>query len=262
MNRYLMSLGAGVLVLVLGFGTGMVRADGHAEGQEMEPATPIEIFACRYNEGQGPADMEDPVEEFNDWADDADINYSAWTLTPYYFGPEQEFDFLWLGGSPNAKTLGSVQDAWLATGGDIQDEFNEVATCNAHGNFAALQFKKPPERENPSNVVISFSDCNMAEGMTFGDVAPALGEWAAYREGHGSTAGMWVLFPAYGSGGEEFDFKFVASHQNLADQGADWDQYSEGGWQKAEELFAGKLECDSSRVYLATNRRMAADDDE
>jgi len=44
--------------------------------------------------------------------------------------------------------------------------------------------------------------------------------------------------------------------------GADWDQFSQSGWEKAGELSAGKLQCDSSRSYLATNRSMAAQDDE
>jgi hypothetical protein len=48
---------------------------------------------------------------------------------------------------------------------------------------------------------------------------------------------------------------------NLEDQGVDYDQYSESGWMKAEELFTGKVDCDSSRVYLGTNRRRATDKD-
>ena len=70
---------------------------------------------------------------------------------------------------------------------------------------------------------------------------------------------MCVLFPSYGGGGEEFVFKFISAWQNLEEQGEDYDQYSESGWMKADELFAGKLDCDSSRVYLGTNRRRAAD---
>ncbi len=87
-------------------------------------------------------------------------------------------------------------------------------------------------------------------------------DWAKYRDGHGSTAGQWVLFPWYGGGGEEFDFKYVQAWQNLADQGADYDQINEGGWEKVNELFRGMLACDANRVYLATNVRMAEDNDE
>jgi hypothetical protein len=255
----LITLAIGGLIFTIGSATTL--ADEHEEGG-IEPASPIELFACSYNEGKGPADLDDAVAAWNAWADKLDLNgYSAWTLVPYYSGPEQDFDVLWLGGSSKAKTLGRAQDLWLATGSKEIEGFNDVWTCDAHMNFATLQFKDPPERENPNNVVLSFSDCTMAEGVDFEDLAPSLTEWAKYREGHGSTSGMWVLFPAYGGGAEEFDFKFVASWQNLEEQGADYDQYSESGWRKGDELFQGKLSCDSSRVYIATNRRMAESDD-
>lgn len=248
--------------LIFSFMTGTVLADSHTD-DELEPASPIEMFACRYNEGKGPADLDKAVDGWNAWADRHNLSdYSAWTLVPYYSGPEQEFDVLWLGGSQKAADLGRAQDLWLATGGKEIEGFNEAMTCNAHANYATLQFKKPPERENPGNVVVSFSDCNMSDGVVFEDLVPSLMQWAEYRESHGSTSGMWVLFPAYGGGAEDFDFKFVAAWQNLEEQGADYDEYNESGWKKGNELFQGKVSCDSSRVYHATNRRMAESDDD
>ena len=248
--------------LIVMLGTNIALADSHEEG-ELKPATPVELFACNYAEGKGPADLDKAVDDFNDWGDKNGITeYTAWTLVPYYASPEQEFDVLWLGGTAKAATLGRIQDMWLAGGTKEQEGFAEVIPCNAHTNFATLQFKAPPKRENPKNIVISFTDCNTAEGVTFDDLVPSLMEWAKYREDHGSTSGMWVMFPAYGGGGEEFDFKFVASWQNLEEQGADYDQYNESGWQKGNELFAGKVSCDSARVYLATNRRMAEADED
>ena len=258
MKRVLVSMVSGGLVLFASVGAAW--ADEH-EGSD--PATPIELFACKFNDGMSPADFEEPTAAFNKWADKRGVTeYTAWTLLPYYSGPEQDFDFLWVGASPSSKSMGRIQDLWLKEGGKVQAQFDEVGTCSAHANFASLTFKQPPERDDPDNLVVTFSDCNMAEGLNFGDVAPALGEWAAYREGHGSTAGMWVWFPAYGQGGEEFDFKFLTAHQNLEDQGADWDQYSAEGWQKAGELFEGKLDCDASRVYLVTNHRRGETPDE
>lgn len=160
------------------------------------------------------------------------------------------------------KRWGRIQDNWVATGGKAQDAFNEAISCDTHAGYAVLQMKAPPKRDNPSNVVISFSDCDMAGDATFDDMYPAMIEWGKYKGDNGSTAGMWVFFPAYGGGGEDFAFKWVTAYQNLEDLGSDWDQYSESGWQKGNELFAGKLDCDSARTYLATNRRMAKDDDE
>ncbi|MDH3612682.1 MAG: hypothetical protein OES10_05310 [Gammaproteobacteria bacterium] len=259
MKRFLTMLATGSLILAFGFSTGFAQE----EEDQSDPATPIEIYACKYNEGMGPADLDAAAAKWNAWADKRELNsYSAWTLVPFYSGPEQDFDFLWLGGAKSAAALGRAQEDWLANGGKIQEQFNAVSTCDGHSNFASVKFKTPPERKNPSRVVVSFSDCNMSDGMSFDDIAPALSAWADYREGHGSTSGMWVLFPAYGQGGEEFDFKFIASWGNLEEQGADWDQYSAGGYAKADELFAGKLDCDASRVYITTNRRMAADDGE
>ena len=87
-------------------------------------------------------------------------------------------------------------------------------------------------------------------------------EWGKYMGENGSKAGMWVFLAAYGGGGEEFDFKWVEAHQNLEDLGTDWDHFSEGGWEKGNELFAGKVSCDSARAYLTTSVRMAEGDEE
>ena len=260
MKKLLTALASCSLLLLAGIGI----ADEHeGEAEEANVATPLEMFACTYNEGKGPSDLDAATKKWNAWADKQGIDdYSAWTLVPYYSGPEQEFDVLWIGGSENAKTLGRVQDTWIATGSKEAEGFAEAITCDSHGAYAVLGMKKPPKRDNPANIVISFSDCNTAEDVSFDDLYMPLKEWGEYKGEHGSTAGMWVFFAAYGGGGEEFDFKWVTAHQNLEDMGADWDQYSESGWEKANELFAGKVQCDSSRTYLATSRRMAEDDDE
>ena len=82
---------------------GSVLADDHEGDDGFEPAVPLEMFVCEYTEGNGPEELADVIAEWNDWADDRDLNnYSAWTLAPYYAGPEQEFDFLWVGGASSA----------------------------------------------------------------------------------------------------------------------------------------------------------------
>lgn len=242
---------------------GNVVADEHEGADEKSGGgiSPVETFACKFNEGKGWADLNVAIEKWNAWADQQGIDdYAAWTLRPYYSGPDQDFDVFWLGGAGSAKSLGSTQDKWIATGSEAGAAFNDAIDCNAHGNFAVLNVKQPPERENPGNIVISFSDCVVNDGLSWSDVGPSLMEWGKYRESHGSTSGMWVFFPAYGGGGEDFDYKFVSAWQNLEDQGADYDQYGEAGWKKAAELMGGKHECDSSRVYLAKRVREATAD--
>jgi len=255
MKRILIMLAAGSLVIAVGC------SNGEAQDEEEDAVAPVEIYACNYTDGHGPADLDAVSAKWNTWADGQGLNdYTAWTLTKFYSGPDQEFDFLWLGVSPTAQALGAAQDDWLANGGEVGAEFQRISTCDGHTNFAAVQFKEPAERDDPSSVVISFSDCNIEDGKNFSDhVAPAITAWAEHRTAQGSRAGHWVLFPAYGGGGEEFDFKYVASYANLEEQGVDYDSWDED---KNRELFEGVVDCDSSRVYNAQNRRRAADDEE
>ena len=205
MKRVITALVSCGLMLSAGIGI----ADEHeGEADEANVATPVEMFACKYNEGKGPADLDAATKKWNAWADKNGVDdYSAWTLVPYYSGPDQDFDVIWLGGSDNAKTLGRVQDAWLATGSKEAEGFAEVVSCDVHAAYAVLRMKKPPKRDNPSNILISFSDCNTAEGTSFDDLYMPLIEWGKYKGDNGSTAAMWEFFPSFGGGGEEFDFK-------------------------------------------------------
>ena len=73
---------------------------------------------------------------------------------------------------------------------------------------------------------------------------------------------MWVLWPAYGGGDAEFDFKFVDSFPSYASLGADYDQYGKEGYKKADELFNGLLDCDDARSYVARERRDGIPDED
>ncbi len=260
MKKLLSALVASTLVMPFG----AAFSDGHEDDtEEANVASPMEMYACTYNEGKGPADLDAATRKFNKWADDQDIDdYSAWTLVPFYSSPEQQFDVLWFGAAAKAKALGRVQDVWLATGSKQAEVFAEVMICDVHAAFAVLMMKKPPEREDESaNFVATFSDCSVTEGMTFDDLYMPIKEWGDYKSENGSTAGHWVFFPSFGGGKEDYDFKWVSTADSFESLGADWDQFNESGWEKANELFSGKLSCDSSRAYVATPRRLAADDE-
>jgi hypothetical protein len=258
--KILLSIVASVAVMM---SSGIAVADSHeGDAEEANVASPMEMYSCTYNEGKGPADLDAATMKFNAWADKQGIDdYSAWTLVPFYSSPEQEFDVLWFGASDKAKALGRVQDLWLATGSKESEAFAAVMNCDTHAAFAVLMMKQPPESEDESDFVVTFSDCNIAEGMTFDDLYMPIKEWGEYKAENGSTAGHWVFFPSYGGGNEDYDFKWVSTADSFESLGANWDQFSESGWQKANELFRGKLSCDSSRVYVASTRRSAADDE-
>ncbi len=255
MNRFLLTLLTGGFVLAGGLSTAVAQDDD-------DGAAAVEVYTCSYADGKDAADLDKVIAKWNKWADDQGItDYSAWTMTPFYSSPEQDFDVIWLGVTQTGKGMGVVQDKWIANGGSLGDEFDSVTPCDSHSLMAAVEFKEPPEREDPSSIILDFTDCTIGDGKHFStDVAPALKAWGEFRAGHGSTAGMWAFFPVHGGGGEEFDFKFVVSHGNYSEQGADFDNYDPA---KAREIFPyGMLDCDSSRSYIATNRRMPESDDE
>jgi hypothetical protein len=235
----------------------LVACTGSAVAQEASDEGPsifpVEIYTCNFHDGKGSADLDRWVSKWNAWIDEDPEPYSAWTLTPFYFGEDQDFDFIWLGTSPDAAALGRAYDKYLANP-DLNAAFEEFAGCGAHSNFATMNVKQPPD-DDAKSFVLNFSDCKIAEGKSFDDVAPALTAWSEYRTGHGSQAGMWVLWPAYGGGDADFDFKFVDSYRSFASLGADYDQYGKAGYKKADELFNGLLDCNDARSYIATERR-------
>lgn len=240
-------LAAAILVASAG------SAVAQEETDEGPSIFPVEIYTCNFHDGKGSADLDRWVSKWNAWIDEDPEPYSAWTLTPFYFGEDQAFDFIWLGTSPDAAALGRAYDKYLANP-DLNAAFEEFAGCGAHSNFATMNVKQPPD-DDAKSFVLNFSDCKIAEGKSFDDVAPALTAWSEYRSGHGSQAGMWVLWPAYGGGNADFDFKFVDSYRSYASLGADYDQYGKAGYKKADELFDGLLDCNDARSYIATERR-------
>jgi hypothetical protein len=218
---------------------------------------PVELFTCSYNENKGPADLDAVIDKWNAWADKKGIDdYSAWTLTPYYFGAEQEFDVIWLGAGKDAVALGKAQDAFLAENEGLNAAFDDVLNCDSHSNYASINFKAPPEGKTPVDSVLTFSDCKYNEGVSFAALSAAMGDWAKYLADAGSTAGIWQWYPVYGGGGEEFSFKWLESYSNMADLGADYERYGNGGgYMTNSRLFGHLIDCDSTRAYLAKSRR-------
>lgn len=255
MKKFLGAVTASSLLALVSFSTAQAQDD------DSNSVVPVELYLCSFAEGRGQADLAVATAAWNKWADGRGMNnYSAWTLTKFYAGADQDFDYIWLGVAPTAKELGAIQDDWLANGSEAAAEFDKVGPCDTHSNFASVNFKQPPQSDDPPDtIVLSFSDCTIAEGKNFDDVAPAITAWTDYRTEQGSESGHWIMFPAYGGGGEDFDFKWVAGYASHEAQGVDWDNYD---GELDSTLFDGLLDCDSSRVYNATNIRRAASDDD
>lgn len=230
--------------------TGSYSAVAQEEKEEAgNGISPVEIFVCNYNDGKGPDDMAAATKGWNKWADKRGVDdYFAMTMTPYYYG-DDTFDVAWLGSSQTAEALGALQETYIAEGGKEAEAFADAVSCQAHANFATLMVQAPPDRESPDQLTLAFSDCNLVDGVSLDDMFTGLEEWVAYMKENAYESGSWIMFPAYGGGGEKFDFKMVSGWDDLASMGRDYDKYGAAGWEHHSKMMGNKLSCDASRVY-------------
>jgi hypothetical protein len=249
MKKTIITILVASLVFLSGTGTVSAQDDGMK-------IIPVEMYACTYNDRKGPEDLDKFAEDWNEWADDTGMDtYAAWTLTPFYYGPNQEFDFIWLGAGKTATDLGKEQDAWLTNPNGLNDDVQELSTCAAHTNFASLNFKAPPDGATPATSVLTFSDCTYKDGATFNAVRAAMRDWSQYLADAGSATAIWAWYPVYGGGGEEFEFKWLQAHESMEAMGAEYDLMASGAVFKRNQLISHLLDCDSARVYVAQSRR-------
>jgi len=234
---------------------------GVAMAQDGPQFMSVEVFTCKYNDRQGPRNLDEAVARWNRWMDSHNSNnYTAFTGTPHFYSSEQDFDFLWIGVDEFSEESGAGTDMWLAEGGDVAAGFAAVATCDNHLNVASYQTKAPVTDGNPAqNPVISVAYCTLGEGQRADDVAAIATMEGQRRAEAGSKAGTWMWFPVYGGGPTEIDYVLVNGWRNHAEREKDLAAYfAAQGWNNNRRLFSGKVSCDVARVYNLTNRRRAA----
>jgi len=238
---------------------------GSAFAQDDEPAlalaskiVPVEIYACTYNDGQGPADLDRVVAGWTAYMDENDFdNYAAWTLEKFFTGPDQGFDFLWLGVWSDGNAMGADLDKWLSTGGEHIASYARVANCGTHVSAASINYKLP-ESGTLGNGVLTFSNCTIEDGQSYAAVADATSAWADVLTNSGSNSAIYHWFPVYGAGPAALDFQLVTSYENFTELGADLERRTNGElFRQRNALLSDLLECDVARVYNATSRRIA-----
>ena len=247
-------------MMLTALGSGFALAQ---EEESDEPnAVPVETWACDYRDGKGPADLDKVIATWNDWMDAQGMDdYYAATLTPNYFG-EHMFDVGWLGAWKDGHAMGAGSEIWLSEGSEMSGKFFEVLDCKSHTNFVSLNVQRAAPEENADNsFVLSFSNCSTKEGKTFDDFLAAQKEWNTYADENGFVNSAWVMFPIYGESNNDYDFKYVTADRDYTTFGANYQLYSDGHWEKSNELFDGLLDCDVDRLYTGTTVRRMADDE-
>ncbi len=213
-----------------------------AQEEAAKPA-PVEAFYCDLKPGMMMKDLMKVSERFSKWAKKHDPQYAAWILTPQFgefaAGPQ----FIWLGSHPSGDVMGKGLDRWQADGGDIQEDFNSVMSCAAHGLATSVEVHAPDGP--PEDGVVMFSECSIADGGDWNKAIAAHKQYAAAMRGLGAKNSNWMFFPMLGGSSErDFDYWAVSTFANWTQFFSAYEIYvNGGGWQKGMESLKGAASC-------------------
>ena len=232
-----------------------------AMAQEMDKAptlNPLEVYTCNYLDGKDRGDLDKVIDRWNTWTDANDpAPYTAWVLTPVFFGPEITFDLVWMGAWPTNAAMGKSLQTWQDKGSKMNGEFFNVFSCDQHSSMAVLPMQPPAEPLETA--LVRFMDCSVAEGKSPQEAVQAHAMFKKYMMSKGSDSGGWIFFPGMGSGKIDFDYKLVLANADYASLAKDSEIIANGGgWMEAAKTFKDVAQCDSPRLYKADMVRNGA----
>lgn len=214
--------------------------------QQAGGSSPVEAFFCNMQEGKGMKDLMAVADRFAKWADKNDPEYSAWILTPRFAQFATTAQVVWLGSNPNGNSLGKGLDAWVSKGGELQEDFNEVISCMAHGLAASVEINAPDGP--PGDGVVMFTECSFAEGAdpanAWNNVVAAHKSYSTTMRSMGAKNSNWLFFPMIGGDADrDFDYWGVSTFNSWGDYFAAYEMYVTGGWKEGMKALAGKASC-------------------
>jgi len=239
------------LLLASAPGLAQVSADG------MGKIVPVELYACKFNEGKNGADLAEVIERWNEFSDESGMDdYAAWLLTPFFHTSEQDFDILWLGAFSDGNAMGKGLQNWISNGQELAAEFAAVVDCGAHVAVSSAMYKAPAGGNAPASGVITMMDCKLNEGHRYVDIKAAELKWVDYLAKSKSKAAYYHWMPMFGGGDAEFDYKVVFAYPDFEEVGANVELFAnEGGRDASREIFGNIDDCDDARVYLTRSIR-------
>jgi hypothetical protein len=231
-----------------------------AVAQPQQPPGIIEIVGCNFINDSSGADLARPMNSFNAWADEHDIDdFNVSTLVPIFTSDAFTYDVLFMNRWPNASAMGRGLAAFYGPDGDDSiADFNSVVDCSSTTVFAAILLQPPGEARDGGP--IQFFNCTVKENRTVGDGIGAINAWA---EAAGDTygAGHGVLIPLAGENPEAtYSFKWVVLHESFENYGDSLGALFGGGGPQLGNIIEPVMDCDSARVYSQiVNRRIQAE---
>lgn len=225
-----------------------------AQDQPVEaPPVPVEAFYCDLQDGKDMKDLVSVADRFAKWADKHDTGYSAWILTPAFGQFDELPQVIWLGSNQSGEAMGEGLDAWLQTGGDIQEAFDDVVACNAHALASSTAVLAP--EGPPHDGVVMFTQCNLTDEGNWMKAMQAHTASAQAMRDLGGQNSNWLFFPMLGGAALDFDYWSVATFADWASFFTAYELYVSGGWQQVEQSLDGVAQC-SGRTPTVWNAKL------
>ena len=232
-----------IKIAVLAVTVAILSPSQQALAQSESGASPVEAFFCNLQEGKTMRDLMQVSGRFAKWADRHDPDYSAWILTPRFGQFMQMTQVVWLGSNQSGNTMGKGLDAWIETGADIQDDFDEVLACLAHGVASSVEINAPDGP--PGDGVVMFSECQIDDDADWSKAVAAHKNAASAMRSSGARNSNWLFFPMIGGPPDrEFDYWSVSTFDSWTDYFAAYEIYvNGGGWQQQGQALQGSARC-------------------
>lgn len=242
MKRSFLAAAVAACTLFMGMGPSFAQDEGVPQFR------PVELWACSYRDGKDESDFDDVLEDLVEAVGD-DV-YAAFRLAPVFRGPDQAFDFIYLGVWESGASMGSDMAGYAETMGDVNEAWDETVDCPASIMFASLRIQDDAGDDGPGNFMLTVSDCSLGHGMSNGQALGALTRFNDYRVANGSTVGTIVWFPVYGGGGADFNFKLAHVYSGAQHFGDSFQWFVDNqAYLVQEDMMSGVVSCDVPRVY-------------
>jgi hypothetical protein len=236
-----------------------------AMGQPPQPPGIIEIVACNFLEGRDAGDLAGPMNAFNEWADDHDIeDFTVTTLMPAFTSDALTYDVLFMNRWRDTSAFGREMGVFYGPGGDeAVAGFAAVVDCSATTAFASFLVAPPGDARDGGP--LQFQNCTVKENRTLGDAIGAINQLAEATAGTYGT-GHVVLIPVVGENPDAtYTFKWMLLHESWQNYGDNLGALFAGGGPPLGDFIDPVMDCDlaggGARIYNQTiNRRMQADD--
>ncbi len=250
MNRML------VIALSLMALPGFLLADDHSSSNGYV----VESIPFKLKEGSTMADMMGLAPQFAKLGKKGKFQYSSYILTPHYITKStaavaSDYDGVWLGFSPDNKSMTSAVSYYLKNGMDLENNFGEVRIMNQRMLMRGEQIHDAGiELDSDDSGYTVIRTCSLNEGSDMDDFRAA----AKRRSDEFNEAGLTVEPHIWHSGfgiPNELQGKMllVFYYPDMAEWAKLGDMYFDGKFsQDTQEMVAKAVTCGPARSYLTS----------